>query len=88
MKPILLVPMAGKGQRFIDKGYTTPKQFLDVGGHTMIEWSFKSFDWEDCDVVFIIRKDDAYDVEGSLKRIFGEGVIAWQNYGSNSLKYG
>ena len=55
MKPILLVPMAGRGQRFVDEGYTTPKQFLDVGGHTMIEWSFKSFDWEDCDIVFIIR---------------------------------
>ena len=74
MKPILLVPMAGKGQRFIEKGYTTPKQFLNVGGHTMIEWSFKSFDWEDCDIVFIIRKDDNYDVETNLKNIFGQDI--------------
>lgn len=74
MKPILLVPMAGKGQRFINKGYTTPKQFLDVGGHTMIEWSFQSFDWEDCDIVFIIRKDDNYDVETNLKNIFGQNI--------------
>ena len=74
MRPVLLVPMAGMGQRFVDKGYTTPKQFLDVGGRTMIEWSFKSFDWEDCDIVFIIRKDDNYDVEGNLKRIFGNDI--------------
>ena len=74
MKPILLVPMAGKGQRFINKGYTTPKQFLDVGGHTMIEWSFKSFDWEDCDIVFIIRRDENYDVESHLKKIFGDDI--------------
>ena len=74
MKPILLVPMAGRGQRFVDEGYTTPKQFLDVGGHTMIEWSFKSFDWEDCDIVFITRKDKNYDVEGNLKTIFGKDI--------------
>jgi len=76
MKPILLVPMAGKGQRFIDGGYTTPKQFIDVGGHTMIEWSFKSFDWDECEVVFIVRRDqiDQYETDKKLKKLFGENI--------------
>ena len=76
MKPILLVPMAGKGQRFIDEGFKTPKQFIKVGDHSMIEWSFKSFDWEDCEVIFIVRKDqvDNFNVESKLKNLFGKNI--------------
>ena len=76
MKPILLVPMAGKGQRFVDEGYTTPKQFIDVGGHTMIEWSFRSFNWQDCEIVFIVRRDhiEEHSVDTRLKTIFGDEI--------------
>ena len=76
MKPILLVPMAGKGQRFIDEGFKTPKQFIKVGDHSMIEWSFKSFDWEDCEVIFIVRKDqvDNFNVESKLENLFGKNI--------------
>jgi dTDP-glucose pyrophosphorylase len=77
MKPILLVPMAGKGQRFIDQGYKTPKQFIDVAGKTMIEWSFRSFNWKECQVIFIVRRDhiDNWAVDVKLKKIFGEDII-------------
>ena len=76
MNPILLVPMAGKGQRFIDEGFKTPKQFIKVGDHSMIEWSFKSFDWEDCEVIFIVRKDqvDNFNVESKLENLFGKNI--------------
>ena len=76
MKPILLVPMAGKGQRFLDKGYKTPKQFIDVAGKTMIEWSFKSFNWKECQVIFIVRRDqiDDWSVDTKLKKIFGKDI--------------
>lgn len=33
----LVMPMAGKGQRFRDQGYTTPKPLLPVSGRSMIE---------------------------------------------------
>ena len=76
MKPILLVPMAGKGQRFLDEGYTTPKQFIDVGGKPMIEWSFRSFNWEVCEVIFIVRREqvDEWCVDAKLRQIFGNNV--------------
>lgn len=76
MKPILLVPMAGKGQRFLDKGYKTPKQFIDIDGKTMIEWSFRSFNWEECQVIFIIRKEqvDNWEADKKLKQIFGKDI--------------
>tara|TARA_R110002020_G_scaffold123630_2_gene280364 strand:+ start:2578 stop:4212 length:1635 start_codon:yes stop_codon:yes gene_type:complete len=31
-----IIPMAGKGSRFTDKGYTTPKPLLDVNGKPMV----------------------------------------------------
>tara|TARA_R110000764_G_scaffold78175_1_gene156003 strand:+ start:185 stop:925 length:741 start_codon:yes stop_codon:yes gene_type:complete len=76
MKPILLVPMAGKGQRFVDEGYKTPKQFIDVGGKTMIEWSFRSFNWEECQVIFIVRRQqiNEWNVDVKLKNIFGDSI--------------
>jgi NDP-sugar pyrophosphorylase family protein len=33
----VVIPMAGRGQRFIDAGYTTPKPFLPLGRLSMIE---------------------------------------------------
>ena len=33
----LILPIAGRGQRFIDKGYEIPKPFVDVMGKPMIE---------------------------------------------------
>lgn len=33
----VIIPMAGCGQRFIDKGYKEPKPLIDMGGKTMIE---------------------------------------------------
>lgn len=75
MKPILLIPMAGKGQRFIDKGYETPKPLIEVGGKTILEWSFDSFNWEYCDLVFIVRRDmvENHNLENIIKEKFGYG---------------
>lgn len=34
--PKYIVPMAGKGQRFVDAGYSVPKPFIDIEGKPMI----------------------------------------------------
>jgi dTDP-glucose pyrophosphorylase len=34
----IIVPMAGRGSRFSDAGYTTPKPLIPVGGRPMIQW--------------------------------------------------
>lgn len=34
----ILIPMAGKGQRFVDAGFMRPKPFISVMGRPMIEW--------------------------------------------------
>lgn len=33
----LVVPMAGRGQRFVDQGYSDPKPLIDVAGRPMIQ---------------------------------------------------
>jgi NDP-sugar pyrophosphorylase family protein len=73
MKPILLIPMAGKGQRFIDKGFETPKPLIEVGGKTILEWSFDSFNWRHCDLVFVVRKEmvENHNLENFIKEKFG-----------------
>ena len=34
----IVIPMAGRGSRFADAGYTDPKPMIPVGGRPMIEW--------------------------------------------------
>lgn len=37
------MPMAGKGQRFVDAGYTVTKPMIDINGEPMIAKAIKSF---------------------------------------------
>lgn len=34
----IVIPMAGRGSRFANAGYTTPKPMIPLGGRPMIEW--------------------------------------------------
>jgi NDP-sugar pyrophosphorylase family protein len=34
----IVIPMAGRGSRFANAGYTTPKPLIPLGGRPMIEW--------------------------------------------------
>jgi len=38
----ILVPMAGKGKRFRDAGYSQPKPMISIAGKPMIDWALKS----------------------------------------------
>ncbi|NBP01756.1 MAG: hypothetical protein EBU90_16790 [Proteobacteria bacterium] len=73
MKPILLIPMAGIGKRFLDNGWTIPKQLIQVGDKTMIEWSMSCIDHKDCEKIFIVRRDqvDNYQIDSFLQQKFG-----------------
>jgi NDP-sugar pyrophosphorylase family protein len=38
----ILVLMAGRGQRFVNEGYTTPKPLIEVNGKTILQWTTES----------------------------------------------
>ncbi len=55
---ITIIPMAGRGMRFADSGYDTPKPLIDVAGELMVAWAMKSLAEVDCrKLVFIAQRD-------------------------------
>ena len=52
----IIIPMSGKGQRFIDAGYTDPKPLIKVDGKPIIEHVCNLFPGED-NFIFICSKD-------------------------------
>lgn len=54
----IVIPMAGRGSRFQDAGYTFPKPLIDVKGKTMIELVIKNLKPK-CDhrFIFICQKE-------------------------------
>lgn len=39
---IFVIPMAGRGRRFVERGFTQPKYLLEAHGKTLLEWSVDS----------------------------------------------
>ena len=52
----ILIPMAGKGSRFADAGYTFPKPLIEIQGKPMIQWVINSLNI-DANYIFIIQKE-------------------------------
>lgn len=42
----IVIPMAGRGQRFVDAGYTVPKPMIPVLGRPMYAWAMESLPLE------------------------------------------
>jgi NDP-sugar pyrophosphorylase family protein len=67
----ILIPMAGKGSRFQEAGYTFPKPLIDVNGKTMIEVVIQNLrPAMDHRFIFVCRKEhyEKYDLYNILKR--------------------
>jgi RpiB/LacA/LacB family sugar-phosphate isomerase len=75
-KPILLVPIAGKGQRFVDMGFHMPKPLIMVDDKHIIDWSFSSINKDEYDIIFVVRKEHVYNfgLDLILKNKFGENI--------------
>jgi dTDP-glucose pyrophosphorylase len=56
MKPNVLIPMAGLGSRFAEKGYSLPKPLIKIFGKPMIQHVIDSIDI-DGNYIFIVQKD-------------------------------
>lgn len=67
----IVIPMAGKGSRFQEAGYTFPKPLIDVKGRTMIEVVVDNLR-PSCEhkFVFVCRKEhyEKFDLYNVLKR--------------------
>ena len=72
----LLLPIAGKAQRFLDAGYTMPKPLILANHKHVIDWSLESVDYSDCNLIFIVRLDHIYNfsIDKILKQKFGDDI--------------
>ena len=52
----VIIPMAGTGNRFVEKGYTDPKPLIKVNNKRIIEYILEMFD-EDDSYVFICNEE-------------------------------
>jgi dTDP-glucose pyrophosphorylase len=61
-----IIPMAGKGSRFIEKGYTIPKYLIEVKGKKLLEYSLESLPLElATKIIFIALKE--HQLEFNIK---------------------
>ena len=68
---IVVVPMAGKGSRYSEKGYNMPKPLIKVAGKPMFLWALKSLeDIEYEKLIFIALKqhEQQYQISKSLNK--------------------
>lgn len=72
----VLLPIAGKAQRFIDAGYTMPKALILAKNKHVIDWAMDSVDTKDCNLIFMVRVDHVYNfsIDKILKQKFGEDI--------------
>lgn len=90
-KPCLLLPIAGKADRFKKVGIDTPKPLIEVGGKTIIEWSLKSiYQLHQYQIIFVIQEheDEQYDLSEKLIAIYGNGCsfIRLKSYTGGALE--
>ena len=50
--------MAGRGQRFVDAGYTKPKMLIEAKGKTLLEWSVDSLPLEICTLLIFVLLEE------------------------------
>ena len=72
----IIIPMSGRGQRFINKGYKVPKPLIEVDGKPIIEHVVDMFPGEE-EFIFICAKDhlETTNMKAILNRIAPKGRI-------------
>ncbi len=85
----ILIPMAGRGQRFLDAGYDTPKPLIVVDGKTIIEHIISKFSKED-GFVFGCNEDHlkTTDMENVLRENAPKSKIISMPYKKEGPIYG
>lgn len=76
MKYNLLIPMAGKAQRFLDVGYKMPKPLIMAKNKHIIDWAMSSINIKNCNLIFEVRLDhiNNFSIDKILKQKFGNNI--------------
>ena len=65
----VVIPMAGRGKRFLDKGIATPKPLIEIAKEPFISHVIDNVSFENANYYFLIRKDhlEQYNFEKIFK---------------------
>lgn len=74
----VVVPMAGEGSRFREKGFSTAKPFIEFCGKTMIEHVLDGLKIKGASYTLVIRENFLFDYKTELNRL---ASIYGVNYG-------
>ena len=71
----IVIPMAGDGKRFKEKGYSFPKPLIDINGIPMIEAVVKNINIK-ANYIFIVKKEhtELYNLKETLRLITNSKV--------------
>jgi dTDP-glucose pyrophosphorylase len=70
----IVIPMAGRGQRFVDAGYRQPKMLLEAHGKTLLQWSADSLPLSLCKcLVFVglMEHEQYFSISKKLRKWYG-----------------
>ena len=86
----VILPMAGRGTRFSNFGYTTPKPFIEINGKPMFVWALKSLLGLKVNNLFIIVLEEhllKYKLDYLLKKYcnYPYKIIAIKNVTEGQL---
>ena len=72
----ILLPVAGRAQRFLDAGYKMPKPLIMASAKHIIDWALGSIKTDECNLIFAVRLDHIYNfaIDEILREKFGEDI--------------
>jgi len=72
----LLVPLAGRGQRFVDEGFTIPKYLITAHDKHLIDWAMSSINTSECNLIFCLRQDhiNNFGVDEIFRKKYGNDI--------------
>lgn len=73
----VVMPIAGRGTGFIEKGYKTPKPLIGIRGKPMVKWATDALPFvKPEDMIFIVLKehDEEYRLVEKLREIYSDKI--------------
>jgi choline kinase len=73
----VVIPMAGLGERFKNKGFKNIKPLIPLNGKTFIEWSIESVDFKNIETqfIFVILEEHESLLKSHLYKIKHDCII-------------
>jgi NDP-sugar pyrophosphorylase family protein len=78
----IVVPMAGRGRRFLDQGYETPKPLIEVAGRPMLLWALEGLmdmDFSQLILVVLAEHEAQFGVSEMVARHFSKRLGLAEN---------